>query len=177
MWKVAYDDNPSKATNPTFQFLKTAALLFLQFHRTQRAILFFKYLTDYTNQLQTNSFLTYHSNKSNDQAFVLQAITTTVFALWRHSLVPLNISDANSLDSTDKKLFERNTCTHFTANPSHTLVQPYAAPNIGISANLSSSHCVLTVNPRSPPSAMEQIYSIPFVAMNKSVKNLDGFDR
>ena len=58
---------------------------------------------------------TSQSNRSNDQAFILKTIITTVLTLSRPCFVPLNIFNFYSLISTKINLFQRNTNLDATA--------------------------------------------------------------
>ena len=49
----------------------------------------------------------------------------------------------------------------------------HTTPNKGRSATLTSSS---TVDPTNPSPVITQIYTVPFVAMNKSVENFDRLD-
>ena len=61
-----------------------------------------------------------------------------------------------------------------TANESQTLYQSHSAPNVGTSANLPFSSS--TVNPINFSSVNTQVCTVPFFAMNKSLKTFDGLD-
>ena len=49
--------------------------------------------TDYINQIQNNQIVTNQPNKSIDQIFLLEILTTTAPILSRPSLAPLNDAD------------------------------------------------------------------------------------
>ena len=107
---------------------------------------------------------------------MLYTISTTVPALLKPPLAPLKIVDTYLLNKTNNNLFQINTKLNATANPIKTLYQPHTAPDIGPSANSQSSSLVPTVNPKNPSPVITQIYTVPFVEMNKSVKTFDRLD-
>ena len=68
----ASKDIPFDATNHQSHFLNIATLTFLQFSRTQRGMnISLKPVTEFKNQLQTNSTVTNQSNSCNDHTFML----------------------------------------------------------------------------------------------------------
>ena len=80
------------------------------------------------------------------------------------------------MSRTNNHQFQTNSNLNASAKPSQTLHQQHTAHKIGFSARLSSSSSVPTVNPKNFSPVNFQKYIVPFVAMNKSVKNFDGFD-
>ena len=107
---------------------------------------------------------------------MLNTLTTTVPALSRPRLVLLNFDETYSLSSTDNTPFQTNTTLNATIIPSQTLNRPQSAPFIRPSAFLPSSSSLPTVNPINSSPVVAQNYTVPLVAMNKSLKTFDGLD-
>ena len=128
--------------------------------------------TDYINQIQKIQTVSNHPNRSNDQTVMLNTKTTTVPTPSKPPLAPLDIAETYSLNSTNNNPSRTNTLLNATANPCQTLHQPHTVPNIGSSAILPLSFS--TVNPRYLYFVNTQNCTVPFVAMNKSVKTFDG---
>ena len=99
---------------------------------------------------------------------------TTVSALSRPPMVPLNIAITYLLSSTKKNPFQANAKVIGTANPSQRLYQPHTAI-IDPTASVPSSSSVLFVNPINASPVKTQHFSVSFVAMNKPVKTFDKF--
>ena len=130
--------------------------------------------TECIYQIQKNQTVANQPNISNDQTFVLNAIATTVPMLSRSPLAPLNLADSDSLSDTNNIPSQTNTSLNATSNQGQTLHQPHNSPKRGPSAFLPSSSS--TVFPVNPFSVSTRNYSVPFLAMNKSVKTFDGLD-
>ena len=98
-------------------------------------------------------------------------------------MAPLMFADPKPLASTSNNPVVTNTKLNATANPSQMLYEPHATPNIqpisyniGPSATLFSSSSVPNVKTIKRPPKKTQTNTVPFVAMNKSVKTFDGLD-
>ena len=148
----------------------------MQFNRNQSEKPLYNPFTDNKNKLQNNSTITIQSNKSNDDTFVLNTVTTTILALSRPPSALPNFVDTCSLSSNNNISFHINTKIPASANPLQTFYQSHTAPNICPSASLFSSCSVPTVNPMNPPPVNTQNYTVPFIASNKSLKNFVGLD-
>ena len=96
-------------TSLQFNFQKTAMLPLSRFKRTQRKIPIDNAFADYKNQAQNIPTLTYQANKSNDQTFMLNIITTNARTLSRPPIVFMSISDSHFLSNTNNKTFQTNT--------------------------------------------------------------------
>ena len=105
---------------------------------------------------------------------MLNEITTTNTTLSKAPLAPLFFAGTYSLSATNIKPVRTNTNLNDTANPCRTLYQPHSANVIGPSAILFSSPS--SVNTRNLSPVFTKDYSVPFVAMNKSVKTFDGLE-
>ena len=173
----AFKDNPFDAKIRQFQFQITAALLFLHFIRSQRRTLLLNPFTDYKEHLESNSNVTNQSNWFHDYTKMLNAKTTAVPELSRPILVPLTNVVTFSLSSTNNNTFWTNRYLKNIANASETLYQTPSAPKRGPCAGLPSLFSIATVNPISYSPMITQIYTVPFVAVNKSVTNIDGNDQ
>ena len=103
-----------------------------------------------------------------------KTITTTVPTFSRLPLPPLKIADTYEISSTNNNPFQTNTDLNATASQCQTLNQTHTAPDLGPSAFFPSSFS--TVNPIISSSENTKNYTVPFVAMNKSVKTFDGLD-
>ena len=167
-------DNSFGSTSHRFQLQHSAILLVSQCKRTQGNLPMYNPLTINSNQIQNNQTVSNGPNRSNDQTSILKTVTTTVPTLSRPPLVPLNIADTHSLSSTDSIPFPTITKLHATANPSRTLYLPHTAHNTDRTATLLSSD--IPGNPINPSHLFRRNYSVPFVAMKKSVKNFVGLD-
>ena len=130
--------------------------------------------TGYINQIQNNQTVANQSSKSIGQRLMLNTKSINVPSLLRPPMSPLNFVDSSSLRSTYKNPFQTNTNLNATVNRSQTLYQPQTAPNISLPAILPSSSS--TVVPTNHSSVNTQNYTVPFVAMNKSVKTFVGLD-
>ena len=83
--------NFSGITSHQFQIQNTASLRFSQFNSTQRNIPMYIPFTDHFNQIQNKQTVSSQPNRSNDQTFMINTITTTVPTLlwqpWFRSLL------------------------------------------------------------------------------------------
>ena len=98
--KFTSQDNSSGVTSHQFHYQTFANLPFFQFDRTQRNLPIYTPFTTYIIQTQNNQTIAIHSNRSNDQKFMLNVVTKTVLMLSRPQLAPLNFADTYSLGST-----------------------------------------------------------------------------
>ena len=130
--------------------------------------------TDYINQIQNKQSLPNQPNRSKDKTFMLNTKTTNFYTLSGPPLAPLIYAGFYSSISTINNPFQLISNLNTASNPCQTLYQPHIAHNIGSSAFLPSSSS--TLNPMNPSSVGTQNYTVPFVAMKKSVEAFDGLN-
>ena len=124
-----------------------------------------------------NPTVTSQSNRSTDQTFMLSIITKSDPPPTRPSLDLLTSVDIFSLTSTNNNPLRTTTILIATAHSSQTLYPPHTAPITGKFASLLPSTFVSTVNPINPPPVITQNFTLPFVAIIKSLKTVvDGLD-
>ena len=104
--------------------------------------------------------------------FLLNTVSTNFFTLSRTPLPPLNIADTYPLSSTNNKPIHSKINLNATASPCQTFYPPGTAPNTGPSATLLSSSS--TVKTKNFSFVITQNYTVPIVAMKKSVNRFDG---
>ena len=102
---------------------------------------------------------------------MLNTKNRSVPSLSRPPLLPLKLYP-HSLSSTDNNLIQTHSKLNDTTSPCQMLYQTHTAPDTGPSLSLLSSSS--TLNPMNPSSVITQNHTVPFVAMNKSVKIFDG---
>ena len=107
---------------------------------------------------------------------MMNTSTTTVPALPKPPVTPLNVAETYSLSSTNYIPSRNNTNLNATANLSQPLYQPQTAPNLGPFASFTTSIFVPNVHPKNFSSSFTQDYTVPFVAMIKTVRHFDGID-
>ena len=169
-------DNSSCVTSHQFPIQNTTNLTFSQFNRTQRNISEYNPFPEYIDQIQSNQTVANQTKRSNDQRLMLNTKTTTVPTLSRPPLAPLIIADTYSLGSTNNNPFQSNTHLNVTANPCQTIYQPHTAHNLPKDHPTILPSSFSTVNPMKLSSVNTQNYTLPFVALNISVKTFDGLD-
>ena len=140
-----------------------------------------------TNNSQNNQNQANISNTSNvPSQFHLNTITTGSNRIMsnpflsRPPLNTLNAGDSYSLTSTNPNNFQTNTALNATNMNPQTLYQPHTTP---LQQMNQPSYSALQAIPNNSagqnttfPVITTQNYTVPFVAMNKSVKPFDGLD-
>ena len=79
-------------------------------------------LTDYVNQLQTDSTVTNHLKRSNEHQFELNSFTTTVFPILGPPAVQLENADTYYLSITNDNPFQTNKKNECYCKPITNLV-------------------------------------------------------
>ena len=130
----------------------------------------------FLNEFQSNPAVTHQPNRYKGHIFMMNTITTAVVFLSRTLVAPLKIAVTYWLKSTNKNHSQAKLVWIPLQIHPKLFINHAMHLNKGPSASLSSLSSVPIVIPINPPPGITPNYSVPFVAMNKSVKCFDGLD-